>query len=79
MTNIDSFMRPDIEIILKNEESFPDLNKRYKLFENSLFNLSYNVNKIPNLKCPKYDYSSKNNYIKDLFIKRSDSMKLNNL
>ena len=79
MTKIDSFMRPDIEIILQNEESFPDLNKRYKLFENSLFNLSYNVNKIPNLKCPKYDYSSKNNYIKDLFIKRSYSMKLNNL
>ena len=73
MTNIDSFMRPDIDIILKNEESFPDLNKRYKHFEKS-----YNVNKIPNLKCPKYDFSS-NNFLKDLFIKRSDSMKMNNL
>ena len=52
MTNIDSFMRPDIDIILKNEESFPDLNKRYKHFEKS-----YNVNQIPNLKCPKYDVS----------------------
>ena len=40
--------------------------------------LYYDVNKIPNFKCQKFDFSSKSINLKDLFIKRSDSMKMNN-
>ena len=77
MTNIDSNFRPNIEDIFIDEINFPCLNKRYKQLECNSFNLSYDVNKIPNLKCPKYEFSSNKMNIKDLFIKRSDSMKLN--
>jgi serine/threonine protein kinase len=78
MTNVDSNLRPNIEDIFKDEINFPCLNKRYKQLECNSFNLSYDVNKIPNIKCPKYDFSSNKMNIKDLFIKRSDSMKLYN-
>lgn len=78
MTNVDSNLRPNIEDIFKDEINFPCLNKRYKQLECNSFNLSYDVNKIPNIKCPKYDFSSNKVNIKDLFIKRSDSMKLYN-
>ena len=77
MTNIDSNFRPNIEDIFLDEINFPCLNKRYKQLQSSSFNLSYDINKIPNLKCPKYEFSSNKVNIKDLFIKRSDSMKLN--
>ena len=77
MTNIDSNFRPNIEDIFIDEINFPCLNKRYKQLQSSSFNLSYDINKIPNLKCPKYEFSSNKMNIKDLFIKRSDSMKLN--
>ena len=74
MTKINPSSRPDIDIILKDEINFPCLNQRYKLLENNLYHLTYDLNKIPNFKCPKYDFSSKSINIKDLFIKRSDSM-----
>ena len=78
MTNVEAFSRPEIENILKDEINFPSLNKRYLLLEKNLFCLSYDVNKIPNFKCQKFDFSSKSINLKDLFIKRSDSMKMNN-
>ena len=61
--------------ILKDDYNFPSLNNRYKSLEKNSFGLSYDLNKIPNFKCPKYDFSSNNISLKDLFIKRSDSMK----
>jgi serine/threonine protein kinase len=82
MTNVDSFFRPDIDTILKDEKNFGELNKRYLLMDKSEFKLSYDINKIPGFICPKYDYGTNNiNNINlnDLFMKRSDSMKLNNL
>ena len=82
MTNVDSFFRPDIDTILKDEKNFGELYKRYLLMNNNEFKLSYDVNKIPGFVCPKYDYGTNNiNNINlnDLFMKRSDSMKLNNL
>lgn len=78
MTNIEPFSRPDIENILKDHINFPSLNKRYKLLNKNLFALNYDINKIPNFKHQKFDFSSKAINIKDLFIKRSDSMKMNN-
>ena len=75
MTNIEVSDRPEIENILKDDYNFPSLNNRYKSLEKNSFNLSYDINKIPNFKCPKYDFSSNNISLKDLFIKRSDSMK----
>lgn len=76
MTNIEPLYRPDIENILKDGNNFPALNKRYNnLLKNNIFIMSYDVNKISNLKCSKYNLSSNIN-IKDLFIKRSDSMKI---
>ena len=82
MTNVDSSFRPDIDTILKDEKNFGELNKRYLLMDKNEFKLSYDVNKIPGFVCPKYDYGTNNiNNINlnDLFMKRSDSMKLNNL
>ena len=82
MTNVDSSFRPDIDTILKDEKNFGELNKRYLLMNKNEFKLSYDVNKIPGFVCPKYDYGTNNiNNINlnDLFMKRSDSMKLNNL
>ena len=78
MTNIEAFSRPDIENILIDKINYPSLYKRYKLLEKNLFCLSYDLNKIPNLKYQKYDFSSKSINLKDLFIKRSDSMKMDN-
>ena len=78
MTNTEPFSRPDIENILKDHINFPSLNKRYKLLNKNLFALNYDINKIPNFKHQKFDFSSKAINIKDLFIKRSDSMKMNN-
>ena len=75
MTNIEVSDRPEIENILKDDYNFPSLNNRYKSLEKNSFGLSYDLNKIPNFKCPKYDFSSNNISLKDLFIKRSDSMK----
>ena len=77
MTKIEPFNRPDIDKILNDRINFPSLNKRYKSLESNSYYLSYDLNKIPNLKCPKYDFSSNSINIKDLFIKRSDSMKMN--
>ena len=82
MTKVDSLSRTDIDTILKDEKNFYELNKRYLLFDKNEFILSYDVNKIPGFVCPKYDYGTNNiNNINlnDLFMKRSDSMKLNNL
>ena len=78
MTNTEFNLRPEIDNILNDGNNFPSLNKRFQLFEKNLFSLSYDINKIPNFKCQKYEFSSKNINIKDLFIKRSDSMKMNN-
>ena len=75
MTNIEVSDRPEIENILKDDYNFPSLNNRYKSLEKNSFGLCYDLNKIPNFKCPKYDFSSNNISLKDLFIKRSDSMK----
>ena len=75
MTYLEASDRPEIESILKNEVNFPSLNKRYKSMEKNSFCLSYDINKIPYFKCPKYEFSSNNISLKDLFIKRSDSMK----
>ena len=80
MTKVDSFSRPDIAMILKDEKNFFELNKRYLLFDKNEFILSYDVNKIPGFVCPKNDFNNINNInLNDLFMKRSDSMKLNNL
>ena len=82
MTNIDSSSRPDINILLNDEKNFCELNKRYLLLCKNEFNLSYDINKIPGFICPKYDFGNNNiNNINlnGLFIKRSDSMKLDNI
>ena len=82
MTNIDSSSRPDINILLNDEKNFCELNKRYILFNKEEFKLSYDINKIPGFICPKYEFgtnSINNINLNDLFMKRSDSMKLNNL
>ena len=78
MTNIDSFSRPDLDILLKKEKKFSELYKRYKLLDNDEFKLSYDINKISGFVCPKFDFGSNNINLNDLFMKRSDSMKLNN-
>ena len=82
MTNIDSISRPDINSILLDEKNFCELNKRYILFNKEEFKLSYDINKIPGFICSKYEFgtnSINNINLNDLFMKRSDSMKLNNL
>ena len=82
MTNVDSSLRPNINNVLNDEKNFGELYKRYMLINKNEFKLSYDINKIPGFICPKYDFSNNNiNNINlnNLFIKRSDSMKLNNL
>ena len=82
MTNVNSSLRPDINSILNDEKNFDELYKRFMSINKHEFKLSYDINKIPGFICPKYDFSSNNiNNINlnDLFMKRSDSMKLNNL
>jgi len=81
MTNVNSSLRPDINNVLNDEKNFDKLYKRYLLINKNEFKLSYDINKIPGFVCPKYDFSSNNISninLNDLFIKRSDSMKLNN-
>ena len=82
MTKVDSNSRPDIDSILLDDKNFCKLNKRYILFNKDEFKLSYDINKIPGFVCPEFDFGSNginNININDLFMKRSDSMKLNNL
>ena len=82
MTNVNSSLRPNIENILNDEKNFWELNKRYVLLDKNEFKLSYDLNKIPGYTCPKYDFGSNNINninVNDLFLKRSDSMNLNNL
>ena len=82
MTNVDSFSRPDIDMILKDGKKFSELNKRYSQVDKNEFKLSYDINKIPGFTIPKYDFGTNNiNTINlnDLFVKRSDSMNLNHL
>ena len=43
MTKVDSFSRPDIAMILKDEKNFFELNKRYLLFDKNEFILSYTL------------------------------------
>ena len=81
MTKVDSFSRPDIDNILKDEKNFDELYKRYVLLDKKEFKLSYDISKIPGFACPKYDFDINNiNNVNfnDLFMKRSDSMNLNN-
>ena len=81
MTKVDSFSRPGIDNILKDEKNFDELYKRYVLLDKNEFKLSYDISKIPGFACPKYDFDINNiNNVNfnDLFMKRSDSMNLNN-
>ena len=82
MTNVNSSLRPNIENILNDEKNFGKLNKRFVLLDKNEFKIRYDINKIPGFTCPKYDFGSNNiNNINlnDLFVKRSDSMNLNNI
>ena len=74
MTNVNSELRPELIDVLNDEKNYPKLYERYKLIQDNCFLESYSK-AIQGIKCEKYDFASKDFNLKDIFVKKSDSVK----